>query len=86
MAPPTPPAGETARVIPDKLCAMTSSLVQLAADSSVPKLEENHLPMPHWMYGGIAMLVFLLLLGILWTFRNTASTHQESAGEGEKEH
>lgn len=64
---------------------MTSSLIQIAADSAVPKLEENHLPMPHWMYGGIAMLVFLLLLGILWTFRNTAAGVRDGA-EGEKEH
>ena len=64
---------------------MRSSLVQIATDSTVPKLEENHLPMPHWMYGGIAMLVFLLLLGILWTFRNTAANQRDGA-EGEKEH
>lgn len=64
---------------------MRSSLVQIATDSSVPKLEEHHLPMPHWMYGGIAMLVFLLLLGILWTFRNSGAPHREGA-EGEKEH
>ncbi|MBB2890930.1 hypothetical protein [Flexivirga oryzae] len=65
---------------------MTSSLIQFAADSAVPKLEENHLPMPHWMYGGIAMLVFLLLLGICWTFRNTAADQQRSGDEGETEH
>ena len=64
---------------------MRSSLVQFAADSAVPKLEENHLPMPHWMYGGIAMLVFLLLLGILWTFRNTAADERRGT-EGEKDH
>lgn len=64
---------------------MTSSLVKYATDSSVPKLEENHLPMPHWMYGGIAFCVFLLLLGILWTFRNTAANLRDGA-KGEKEH
>lgn len=64
---------------------MRSSLVQIATDSSVPELKEHHLPMPHWMYGGIAMLVFLLLLGILWTFRNTAAAHRDGA-EGETEH
>lgn len=64
---------------------MTSSLVQFAADSAVPKLEEHHLPMPHWMYGGIAMLIFLLMLGILWTFRNTAADQRRGA-EGETEH
>ncbi|RNI23070.1 hypothetical protein [Flexivirga caeni] len=64
---------------------MRSSLVKLAADSNVPKLEEHHLPMPHWMYGGLAFIVFLALLGVLWTFRNTAAD-QASADEGEKEH
>jgi hypothetical protein len=51
----------------------------------VPKLEENHLPMPHILYGLIAFAVFLLLLGILWTFRNTAANLSDGA-EGEKEH
>ncbi|HWC24174.1 MAG TPA: hypothetical protein VG502_17905 [Flexivirga sp.] len=64
---------------------MRSSLVQIATDSTVPKLEENHLPMPHILYGLIAFGVFLLLLGILWTFRNTAAAQRDGA-EGEKEH
>jgi hypothetical protein len=64
---------------------MTSSLVKYATDSSVPKLEENHLPMPHILYGLIAFAVFLLLLGILWTFRNTGASLRDGA-EGEKEH
>lgn len=36
--------------------------------------EEAHrqLPMPAWLYGVIAMVVFLLLLGLLWSFRGTA--------------
>lgn len=65
---------------------MTSSLIQIAADSAVPKLEENHLPMPHWMYGGLAMLVFLVLLGVCWTFRNSAADQRRAAREGETEH
>ncbi|WP_446665568.1 hypothetical protein [Flexivirga sp. B27] len=64
---------------------MRSSLVQLATDSSVPKLEENHLPMPHWMYGALAMVIFLLLLGIVWSFRNAGAPYRDGA-EGEKEH
>ncbi|GAB3496334.1 hypothetical protein GCM10027572_27460 [Flexivirga lutea] len=51
----------------------------------MPKLEEHHLPMPHILYGLIAFAVFLLLLGILWTFRNTAADQRDGA-EGEKEH
>lgn len=33
-----------------------------------------HLPIPAYMYGVIAVAVFLLLLGIAWTFRNAAHT------------
>ncbi|WP_298751151.1 hypothetical protein [uncultured Serinicoccus sp.] len=31
----------------------------------------NELPFPPIMFGVIAMLAFILLLGFLWTFRNT---------------
>ncbi|WP_298888077.1 hypothetical protein [uncultured Serinicoccus sp.] len=31
----------------------------------------NELPFPPIMFGVFAMLAFLLLLGFLWTFRNT---------------
>lgn len=60
---------------------MRSSLLQIATEASVPKLEENHLPMPHILYGIIAMAVFLSLLGIVWTFRNTAAK-QGAGAEG----
>ncbi len=33
-----------------------------------------HLPIPEYMYGVIAITVFMLLLGITWTFRNAAHT------------
>ncbi|NNG40415.1 hypothetical protein HJ588_14185 [Flexivirga sp. ID2601S] len=63
---------------------MKSSLVNLAAESTVPKLEENHLPMPHIVYGIIAMGVFLALLGLLWSFRNTAA--KTASADGKSEH
>ncbi|WP_265447376.1 hypothetical protein [Flexivirga meconopsidis] len=63
---------------------MKSSLVNLAAESSVPKLEENNLPMPHIVYGIIAMAVFLALLGVLWSFRNTAA--KTASPDGKSEH
>lgn len=50
-----------------------TSLVSLAAESDVPPLHENEIPMAHIMYGLIAMAFFLLLLAFLWTFRNTAA-------------
>ncbi|MEI2732774.1 MAG: hypothetical protein V9G08_12395 [Dermatophilaceae bacterium] len=38
------------------------------------RAEEAHrqLPMPAWLYGVLAMAAFLLLLGLLWSFRGTA--------------
>lgn len=35
----------------------------------------QELPMPEWAFGGVALGGFLLLLGVLWTFRNTAARH-----------
>jgi hypothetical protein len=48
---------------------MSSSLSNLFAAA-----EEHHreLPMPVEFYGGIAFLLFLLALGVLWSFRGTA--------------
>jgi hypothetical protein len=33
------------------------------------------MPMPPTAYGAIAFATFMVLLGILWTFRNTAARH-----------
>ncbi len=44
----------------------------------------RELPMPALMYGIVAMLIFLLLLALLWSFRGTAykvrDKHSGSAG------
>lgn len=37
--------------------------------------EAGHLPMPAISYGLVALVFFALLLGITWTFRNTAQKH-----------
>jgi hypothetical protein len=44
----------------------TSVLQALAAEST-----HNALPMPPYAYGLMAMTFFLVLLGVLWSFRNT---------------
>ncbi len=59
---------------------MKSALVSFVTDNSVPKLEESHLPMPHIAYGVIAFGVFLVLLGVLWSFRNTAGRLRPQSG------
>lgn len=50
---------------------MSTRFALLAAEA------EEHawiLPMPAWAYGAIALAVALLLLGIVWTFRNMGHT------------
>jgi hypothetical protein len=47
--------------------SLTSSATALVA--------VQELPMSDWAFGGIAFAGFLLLLGVLWTFRNTAARH-----------
>ncbi|MEO8851194.1 MAG: hypothetical protein ABI360_05640 [Allobranchiibius sp.] len=59
---------------------MKSALVSFVTDDSVPKLEESHLPMPHIAYGLLALGVFFALLGLLWSFRNTAGRPRPQAG------
>lgn len=56
---------------------MSMSLVRLASQES-----HRQLPMPDYLYGILALLSFALLLGILWSFRNTAN---KVRGEGHTE-
>ena len=47
--------------------------VATLATAGTEKLRE--LPMPPWAFGAIAFATFLLLLGVLWSFRNTAARY-----------
>ncbi|HEY8306304.1 MAG TPA: hypothetical protein VIG79_06455 [Lapillicoccus sp.] len=49
--------------------------------------EEQHqsLPMPPLAYGLIAFAAFLLGLGVLWTFRNTAAKIPTKGGSNDAE-
>jgi hypothetical protein len=38
------------------------------------------LPMPPWAFGVIAFGCFLVLLGVLWSFRHTAAKYDTPAG------
>jgi len=33
------------------------------------------LPMPAWVFGAASLGAFLMLLGVLWSFRNTAAKY-----------
>ena len=35
---------------------------------------EFHLPIPAWSYGALALAIFLILLGVVWSFRNAGHT------------
>ena len=59
--------------------SFTSTAVTLAtAETAKPR----ELPMPAWAYGVIALACFLALLGVLWTFRNTAAKYDRPTGAG----
>jgi hypothetical protein len=42
----------------------------------------RELPMPSWMYAVLFLVGFGLLLGITWSFRNTANKVRAGAGPG----
>jgi hypothetical protein len=56
--------------------SLTPTLATLAT-AGTESLRE--LPMPPWAYGGVAFTSFLVLLGVLWSFRNTAAKHDTTA-------
>jgi hypothetical protein len=47
----------------------------VATLTSAGTLQVRVLPLPTWAYGVIAFASFLVLLGVLWTFRNTAAKY-----------
>ena len=54
---------------------MSSSIVAsvLAAVGEVPEMTEIELPVPPIVYGLLAMGLFLVLLGITYSFQNVAA-------------
>jgi len=52
--------------------SLTPTVVSLAAARTE---ELRVLPMPAWAFGAIAFAAFMVLLGVLWSFRNTAAKH-----------
>jgi hypothetical protein len=52
--------------------SLTSTVATLATAGT---LKVRELPIPPWAYGATALASFLVLLGVLWTFRNTAAKY-----------
>ena len=51
--------------------ALVASTAQQAAE------HENTLPMPAWAFGALALLGFVVLLGITWSFKSIGVHHGE---------
>lgn len=43
--------------------------------------EGIELPMPTWLYGVIAWILFMIALGVLWSFRGTAQKYADQADD-----
>ena len=54
--------------------SLTPAVASLATHGTETLRE---LPMPAWAYGAIAFGCFVVLLGVLWSFRNTAARHDK---------
>ena len=51
----------------------TSTVATLATAETVVR----EMPMPPWAFGAIAFGCFIVLLGVLWSFRNTAAKYDK---------
>jgi len=58
------------------------SFTPTAAAPATAETALRELPMPPWAYGVIAFVSLLLLLVVLWTFRNTAAKYDTPGGGG----
>jgi hypothetical protein len=54
--------------------------VAMLATAATGKTRE--LPMPPWAFGVLAFACFVVLLGVLWSFRHTAAKYDTPAGAG----
>jgi hypothetical protein len=62
--------------------SFTSSVATLATAATGKPRE---LPMPPWAFGVIAFACFLVLLGVLWSFRHTAAKYDRPARAGHRD-
>ena len=54
------------------LYTSTATALATAGTASV-----RDMPMPPWAFGAIAFGCFIVLLGVLWSFRNTAARYDK---------
>ncbi len=49
-------------------------------------IHHHELPIPAFMFGAIAMTVFLALAGITWSYRNVANRHDHKTSSQQAHH
>ena len=49
-------------------------------------IHHPELPIPAFMFGAIAMTVFLALAGITWSYRNVANRHDHKTSSQQAHH
>jgi putative effector of murein hydrolase LrgA (UPF0299 family) len=59
-------------------------LLSILASEAV--VHHSELPIPGFMYGVIAMTVFLALAGITWSYRNVANRHDHKTSSQQAHH
>jgi len=60
---------------------MSMTVARIVAEEAAA----HELPIPPWTFAVIALLVFALLLGVLWSFRGTAQKYARPNLEGVRE-
>ncbi len=56
------------------------SLIHAAIVVAAEAERHNELPMPSFMYGIIALTVFLVLAVVVWSYRDVANRHRQVSG------
>ena len=75
------PAAAAAITAAGSMAPMLSTVASYAAEVH----PEHHIELPfsHWGFGGIALALFMAMLGALWSFRGTAAKVPHSVdGDG----
>ncbi len=58
-------------------------MTTVALPAAVPAATASEMPIPPWLVGLIAILVFGFLLGVTWSFRGTHHKYAPAPGHAE---
>lgn len=61
-----------------RLARMSMTVARLVAEEAA----HTELPMPAWLFGVLALVAFVTLLGVTWSFRGTAQKYARPDVQG----